>query len=225
MSKIKWDLTGERIFETGVDHAVLYIPDNTGAYATGVPWNGIKNISEQPSGAEPNKQYADNMVYFNLVSAEDYKLKLEAYTYPEEFMQFDGVASPQPGVSIGQQSRGVFGLAYRTLIGNDLVGQDAGYKLHLVYGAQSSPSEKSYDTINESPEATTFSYDLSTTPVVVGTVGGVAYKPAASLTINSTKVNAAKLAAFEAILYGTDGSPGTTARLPLPAEVIGLFAP
>lgn len=221
MAKILWDQTGERVFETGVDHGVLYIPDPSGVYASGVPWNGLQTVTESPSGAESNKQYADNLVYLNLMSAEEFGATIEAFTYPPEFGQFDGSAEPEPGVYLHQQARKAFGLSYRTLLGNDLESTDFGYKLHLVYGAQAAPSEKAYASVNDSPEATTFSWELTTTPVAVGTIGGVTYKPTASLTIDSTKVDADDLATLETALYG---GTATEAHLPLPAEVIAIFA-
>lgn len=230
MPEITWDQVGERIFETGVDHGVLYIPDITGVYADGVAWNGLTTVTESPSGAESNPQYADNIKYLNLISAEEFGATVEAFTYPEEFGQFDGTGVPAMGVFVGQQRRGSFGLSYRTLVGNDVSGTDFGYKLHLIYNAQAAPSEKAFATVNDSPEAITFSWELTTTPVAVGTVGGVAYKPSASLTVDSTKVDPTDLTALETILYGSDGTGdppvGAAApRLPLPAEVIALFAP
>lgn len=222
MVALTWDGTGDRIFETGVDHGVLYIPDVTGVYATGVAWNGLVTVTESPSGAEASPQYADNIKYLNLTSAEEFGATIEAFTYPDEFGQFDGSAEPEPGVYLGQQARKSFGLAYRTRVGNDLKGTDFGYKLHLIYGAQAAPSEKAYGTINDSPEAITFSWELTTTPVAVGEIGGVTYKPTASLTIDSTKVNAASLATLEGTLFG---SASTEPELPLPAEVIAMFAP
>lgn len=221
MVALTWDGTGDRIFETGVDHGVLYIPDNTGAYATGVAWNGLVTVTESPSGAEASPQYADNIKYLNLTSAEEFGATIEAFTYPDEFGQFDGSAEPEPGVYVGQQARKTFGLAYRTRVGNDLEGTDYGYKLHLIYGAQAAPSEKAYGTINDSPEAITFSWELTTTPVAVGTIGAVTYKPTASLTVDSTKVAPADLATLEGMLFGT---ASTQPELPLPAEVIAIFA-
>jgi hypothetical protein len=220
MAEITWDQVGERFYETGVDHGVLYIPDAVGVYDNGVAWNGLTAVTESPSGAESNKQYADNIVYLNLISAEEFGATLEAFTYPKEFGQFDGSASPVAGVYVGQQTRKAFGLSYRTRLGNDVDGSDFGYKLHLVYGAQAAPSEKSYATINDSPEPITFSWELTTTPVAVGTVGGTEYKPTASITINSNEVDEADLTALEDILYGRTGSDP---RLPLPAEVFSLF--
>lgn len=231
MSKLKWDEVGERVFETGVDHGVLYIPGVTGVYDNGVAWNGLTTVTESPSGAETSPQYADNIMYLNLVSAEQFGATVEAFTYPDEFGQFDGTAAPEPGVYLGQQARKSFGLAYRTLVGNDLEGTDYGYKLNLIYGAQAAPSEKAHATVNDSPEAVTFSWELTTTPVNVGTIGGVTYKPTASLVVDSTKVNPDALADLELILYGADATEApdpvvaaVVPRLPLPAEVIALFA-
>jgi hypothetical protein len=212
--ELTWDEVGERRYETGVDRGVLYLPDNTGAYIEGYAWNGLTTVTESPSGAESNPQYADNIKYLNLVSAEEFGATIEAFTYPDEFGQCDGTAEPQPGIYIGQQGRRSFGLAYRTRIGNDLDGTDHGYRLHLVYGALAAPSEKAYATINDSPEAITFSWEVTTTPVSVD-----GFKPTALLTIDSTKVAADDLAALEEILYGTESDD---ARLPLPDEVIGL---
>jgi hypothetical protein len=218
MTALAWDQVGERTFETGVDHGVLYLPDTeTGAYDSAFPWNGLTTVTESPSGAEGNAQYADNIKYLNLISAEEFGATVEAFTYPDEFAQCDGTALPTPGVAVGQQGRRVFGLAYRTRLGNDLLGTDYGYKLHLIYGAQASPSEKAYATINDSPEAIAFSWEVTTTPVPVG-VGDL--KPTAQMVIDSTKVDAAKLADLEEILFGTVADD---ARLPMPGEVIALF--
>lgn len=221
MSVLNWDQTGERLYETGVDHGVLYIPNATGEYVNGYVWNGLVSVSESPTGAESTPQYADNIKYLNLVSAEEFSATVEAFTYPEEFGQCDGTASPAPGVLVGQQGRRSFGLSYRTLVGNDLEGTDYGYKLHLIYGANAAPSEKAYNTVNDSPEAITFSWELTTTPVGVGAVAGVDYKPTASMTINSADTDADALAELESILYGSEGAEP---RMPLPAEVIALFA-
>lgn len=214
MAPLTWDNVGERVYETGVDHGVLYIPDENGVYDNGVAWNGLVTVTESPSGAEPSPQYADNIKYLNLVSAEEFGATIEAFTYPDEFAQFDGMASPVAGVTIGQQGRKSFGLSYRSKIGNDL-DSDAGYKLHLVYGAQAAPSEKAYNTINDSPEAITFSWEITTTPVAVPN-----YKPTAILTIDSTKVDPTDLAALEELLYG---DADTDPALPSPGTVIALF--
>jgi hypothetical protein len=216
MVRLMWDQVGERVFETGVDHGVLYVP-TAGVYDTGFVWNGLVSVSESPSGAEATPQYADNIKYLNLVSAEEFGATIEAYTYPDEFAQFDGSAEPEPGIQIGQQNRGHFGLSYRTQVGNDLEGTDHGYKIHLVYGALAAPTEKAYGTINETPEAITFSWELTTTPVAVEGL-----KPTATLVVDSTKVDATNLAALEDILYGNETDEP---RLPLPDEVIALFAP
>lgn len=222
--RLLWDQVGERLYETGVDHGVLYLPDAGGNYDDGVAWNGLTTVTESPSGAEANAQYADNIKYLNLVSAEQFGGTIEAFTYPDEFGQCDGTAEPSAGIQVGQQPRRTFGLCYRTLLGNDTDGADHGYKLHLIYGALAAPSEKAYATVNESPEAMGFSWEISTTPVVVpGTnpVTGKAYKPTASLVIDSTKVDATALGDLEDMLYGTEAADP---RLPLPAEVIALFA-
>lgn len=221
MTRLMWDKVGERVYETGVDHGVLYIPNTSGIYDMGYAWNGLVSVSEAPSGAEANPQYADNIKYLNLLSAEEFGATLEAFTYPDEFGQCDGTASPEPGLALGQQNRRTFGLAYRTRLGNDLAGTDYGYKLHLVYGALAAPSEKAYNTINDSPEAITFSWEITTTPVEVGTIGGIEYKPTSSLTLDSTKVDATALEELENLLYGTVGSDP---ELPLPADVVALFA-
>lgn len=219
MAKLEWDQTGERLFETGVDHGVLYPMDDAGAYSAGVPWNGLISVSESPSGAEPQPLYADNMKYLNLMSAEEFNATIEAYTYPDEFGVCDGSLTPveTPGLLIGQQARRQFGLCYRTLLGNDVLGQDYGYKLHLIYGALAAPTEKAYATINDTPEAIAFSWEVSTTPVPV-----TGYKPTASLVIDSTKVGATELAALEDELYGALAGE---ASLPLPDAVIALLTP
>lgn len=220
MTKILWDQTGERRYETGVDHGVLYVQDDDGSYPLGVPWNGLTTVTESPSGADATPQYADNIKYLNLIAAEEFGGTIEAFTYPVEFEACDGTASPTPGVSVGQQRRKTFGLSYRTLVGNDIEGTDFGYKLHLVYGALAAPSEKARATVNDSPEALAFSWEFTTTAVEVGTINSVVIKPSATVTIDSTKVDEDALAALETILYGTTG---VDPRLPLPAEVFGLF--
>ncbi len=214
MIKLKWDQVGERIYETGVKQGVLY-PQVNGEYPKGYAWNGLVSITESPSGAEPNPIYADNTKYLNLMSVEEFAATIEAYTYPDEFAKCDGSAEISPGVMIGQQSRQPFGLCYRTEIGNDEEGDSYGYKLHIIYGGQASPSEKAYQTINDSPEAITFSWEVSTTPVTV-----TGFKPTASLIIDSTKVDAGKLASLEEILYGKEA---VEARLPLPDEIIQIL--
>lgn len=218
MARLEWDKTGEHLYETGVDHGVLYFPDQTGAYKNGVAWNGLISVSESPSGAEATGQYADNIKYLNLISAEEFSATIEAYTYPEEFEACNGNKElvDASGVYVGQQSRSVFGFCYRTMIGNDTDGQDHGYKLHLVYGCQVSPSEKAYQTINDSPEALTFSWELSTTPINV-----TGKKPTALLVIDSTKVDSTKLAKIEAKLYGDETSTG--AVLPTPDEIAEIL--
>lgn len=215
MSKLIWDADGDRLYETGVNQGVLYPQNVSGLYPLGVAWNGLTGVTESPSGAEPNPLYADNIKYLNLMSAEEFGATVEAYTYPDEFEACDGSAELAPGVMVGQQNRKGFGLSYKTLLGNDAEGTDHGYKLHLVYGAKASPSEKSYETINETPDAITFSWDITTTPVAVPGM-----KPSASITIDSTKVDPTALAALEDILYGTAGDD---ARLPLPTEVASIM--
>ena len=218
MSKLVWDKTGERYYETGVKNGVLYIPTE-GVYSKGVAWNGLTAVTESPSGAEATALYADDMKYLSLYSAEEFGATIEAYTYPDEFAQCDGSGELAKGVSIGQQTRKTFGLCYRTTIGNDTDGNDYGYKLHMIYGCMASPSEKAYATINDSPEAITFSWEVTTTPVSVA-----GFKPTASITIDSTKADPTKLAALEDILYGKDGEPGSEARLPLPDEIKTLMS-
>lgn len=213
MPKIVWDAAGKRYFETGVDHGVLYVYSNNG-YGEGVAWNGLTAVNQSPSGAEATPLYADNIKYLNLVSAEDFGATIEAYTYPEEFEVCDGSAEIAKGVTIGQQPRRTFGFSYRTLIGNDTNGNNHGYKIHLVYGALAAPSERNYATVNDTPEAITFSWTVSTTAVAVE-----GFKPTARLSIDSTKVDAADLKALEALLYGTDTAPPT---LPLPDEVASI---
>lgn len=214
MSKLVWDAIGERTYETGVEKGVLY-PQVGGAYPKGVAWNGLTSVTESPSGAEPNPFYANNIKYLNLMSNEEFGATIEAYTYPDEFAVCDGTAELTPGVSIGQQKRQAFGMCYKTVLGNDTEGNAHGYKLHFIYGALASPSQKTYNTINESPEPNTFSWEVSTTPVNVAN-----HQPTASLVIDSTKVDADKLAALEEILYGSeDAEP----RLPLPDEIATLM--
>ena len=211
MSKIVWDQTGERLYETGVKRGVLYVQDTGGTYPKGVAWNGLTAVTESPSGAEATPLYADDIKYLNLISTEELGGTIEAYTYPDEFAECDGSASIATGVYIGQQSRKTFGMCYTTTVGNDVDSNAHGYKLHLIYGALASPSEKAYSTINDSPEAITFSWEFSTTPVNV-----TGFKPTAYIVIDSTKATPEKLAALEKILYGdTDVEP----RLPLPNEV------
>lgn len=215
--RLVWDETGKRLYETGVKMGVLYVQGTGGTYGTGVAWNGLTAVTESPSGAEANPMYADDIKYLNLFSAEEFGATIEAYTYPEEFEQCDGSASLTTGVTIGQQERKQFGFCYRTSLGNDTEGNDHGYKLHIVYGAKASPSEKAYATINDSPEAITFSWEVTTTPVNV-----TGHKPTATITIDSTKVDQTKLTALEDILYGKDTA---APRLPLPDEIATLMAP
>lgn len=215
MSKLVWDQFGKRLYETGVDHGVLYPIQTDGVYSKGVAWNGLTAVTESPSGADVNDIYADNMKYLGLVGAEKFGATVEAYTYPDEFAECDGSVELVKGATIGQQNRKVFGMVYRTVIGNDVDGNKHGYKLHLIYGATAAPSEKAYNTINEDPEAITFSWELSTTPVNV-----TGHKPTASLTIDSTKADPTKLAELEKILFGdTETEP----RLPLPDEIAQLL--
>jgi len=216
MAPLTWDDVGQRLYEVGVDHGVLYLPDSGGVYSDGVAWNGLTTVTESPSGAEPSPQYADNIKYLNLISAEEFGGTIEAFTYPEEFAECDGTAVPATGVTVGQQSRKGFGLSYRSRIGNDLDGTDHGYKLHLLYGCYASPSEKAYATINDSPEAITFSWEIYTVPVAV-----TGMKPTSLIVIDSTKVDPADLAALEAELYGDSGGDP---NLPTPDVVIAMFA-
>lgn len=215
MSKLTWDKVGERHYETGVDRGVLYPQDENGAYPLGVAWNGLSKVTEKPSGAEPSPVYADNTKYLDLMSAEEFGASVEAYMYPDEFKPCNGEVEVAPGVYASQQNRVPFGFSYRTLIGNDVKNNDYGYKLHLIYGAKATPSEKNYQTVNDSPEAMALSWDVTTTPVSIE-----GFKPTAQLTIDSTKTDAAKLAALEEILYGNET---TEARLPLPDEVITII--
>lgn len=222
MSKLVWDKSGERIYETGVDRGVLYPQSAEGAYPKGVAWNGLTAVTESPSGAEATALYADNIKYLNLLSTEEFGATVEAYTYPDEFGACNGEADLVKGVAIGQQARKSFGMCYRTKIGNDIDGNEYGYKLHLIYGALAAPSEKGYNTINDSPDAITFSWEIKTTPVEVP-----GFKPTASVTIDSTEVDKEKLAALEEILYGKDpaseGGQGVDPRLPLPSELVTIF--
>lgn len=211
MARLTWDATGEHLYETGIRRGVLYLQNNNGTYATGVAWNGITTVTESPSGAEATAIYADDIKYLNLYSAEEFGATIEAYTYPDEFAQCDGSASPVTGMNIGQQTRKSFGFCYRTAIGNDVAGEDYGYKIHILYGCKASPSEKSYQTINDSPEAITFSWEITTTPVEVS-----GFKPTACVIIDSTKCNSTKLEALEDTLYGSAGGNPT---LPLPDAI------
>ena len=224
MSRLTWDKTGERYYETGVKQGVLYPIQADGRYSKGVAWNGLISVTESPSGAEATPLYADDIKYLNLISNEEFGATIEAYTYPDEFYECDGSSALTDGVMIGQQKRKTFGLCYRTTVGNDVDGNDYGYKLHLIYGCLAAPSEKGYNSINDSPEAITFSWEVSTTPVSVK-----GFKPTSQITIDSTKIaegKKAKLTELEDILYGKDGDGGsaTGPRLPLPDEVATLFA-
>lgn len=212
--KLEWDKSGEHFYETGVDHCALYLQNSDGTYPKGVVWNGITSVSESPSGAEATSLYADNIKYLSMTSVEEFGATLEAYTYPDEFAECDGSASPKAGVIIGQQDRKTFGLVYRTRIGNDIDNDKHGYKIHIIYGAKATPSEKSYTTVNDSPEAITMSWTLSTTPVNV-----TGHKPTASLIIDSTKISKEDLQKIEDKLFGSDTEEAT---LPLPDEIIGM---
>lgn len=220
---LSWDAEGQRTYETGVDRGVLYVKDSNG-YGAGVAWNGLSSVSESPSGAEATAIYADNIKYLNLISTEEFGATVEAYTYPDEFAQCDGSAAPATGVYVGQQPRKKFGFCYRTRFGNDVDGTEHGYKLHIIYNATAAPSEKSYETINDSPEAITFSWELSTTPATFSSHPSL--KPTSCIVIDSTKVDATKLASLEALLYGTAAEGQTAAvpaALPSPDQVISLF--
>lgn len=221
MAKLVWDQISEKVYETGADHAVLYLPNDAGVYETGVAWNGLLGFDENPSGAEATKLWADNINYATMYSAEEYGGTIRAYTYPDEFEACDGSVEIAPGVVAGQQNRKSFGFSYRTLVGNDVKGTDYGYKLHLVYGCMCSPSSKTHDTVNDSPSAVEFSWEVTTTPVAVD-----GFKPTATLEIDSTKLDTeegkAKLAELEEILYGSDSAE---ARLPLPNEIMEIFGP
>jgi hypothetical protein len=216
MTRVQWDLVGERRFETGVDRGVLYIPNASGDYDEGFAWNGLTTVTESPSGAEPQPQYADNIKYVVLTSYEEFGGTIEAFTYPEEFSQCDGTAQPQAGVSIGQQPRKPFGFSYRTIVGNDTENLEHGYKVHLIYGATASPSEKAYGTINDSPEAINFSWEFTTIPIPI-----TGYKPTSYICVDSTKVDATALGQLEDLLYGT---VGVDPVLPPPDDVLALFA-
>lgn len=223
MAKLVWDKPSERFYETGVKNGVLYVQGTGGTYPKGVAWNGLTAVTESPSGAEPTPLYADDIKYLNLLSTEEFGATIEAYTYPDEFAECDGSKSLAAGVYIGQQARKAFGMCYKTTLGNDTEGNDHGYKLHIIYGALAAPSEKAYETINDSPEAITFSWEISTTPVNVK-----GSKPTATIVIDSTKANPEKLAALEVILFGADApngeGTGTDPRLPLPDEIATLMA-
>lgn len=222
MARLVWDQTGERLYETGTDRGVLYPKDASGQYGTGVAWNGLTGVSESPSGAEESKLFADNQKYLSLYSAEEFGCTIEAYTYPDEWAVCDGSAALGDGVYVGQQARRGFGFTYRTILGNDEQGESYGYKLHIIYGASASPSEKSYATVNDSPEAITFSWTVTTTPISIN----ASLKPTAIITIDSTKIDSAKLTAIENVLYGTDAGTGTDATEPaliMPARIIEIL--
>lgn len=216
MAKLVWDQTGERLYETGVKNGVLYVQSSTGTYPKGVAWNGLTAVTQSPSGAEATALYADDMKYLNLYSAEEFGATVEAYTYPDEFAECDGSAELADGVFVGQQARKAFGMVYKTVIGNDTENNKHGYKIHIIYGAMASPSEKAYATINDSPEAITFSWELTTTPVAVE-----GFEPTAYIEIDSTKADPTKLAALESKLFGGAESE---AQLPLPDEIKTLMA-
>lgn len=220
MAKLKWDETGKRLYETGTKMGVLYPQNEDGAYPKGVAWNGLMSVTESPSGAEASALYADDAKYLELYSNEEFGFTIGAYTYPDEFAECDGSAELAPGVGIGQQPRKAFGLSYRTIIGNDTKGSDYGYKLHLVYGAKASPSERSYASVNDSPEALELSWECTTTPVPV-----TGHKPSAHIEIDSTKIDGKKLTKIEEMLYGKDGETGTATepKLPLPDEIIQIL--
>ena len=225
--QLAWDQIGERLFETGVDRGVLYVASGA-SYPKGVAWNGLTGITETPEGAEANDKYADNIKYLSIYSAETFKGTIKAFMYPDEFAVCNGEAEPETGVVVGQQARKSFGLCYRTIIGNDTDGNDHGYKLHLVYGCHVTPSERDYQTVNDSPDAIEFSWEFDTTPVVLNTkIDDVLLKPTSIITIDSTKVDSTKLATLEAALYGTAASgqdPAVDAYLPLPDAVIAMFS-
>ena len=230
MAKLKWDQTGERLYETGVKKGVLFVMKEDGSYDKGVAWNGLTGVTESPSGAEATALYANDEKYLELRSNEEFGATIEAYTYPDEFAECDGSAEPVTGMKLTQQTRKKFALCYRTTIGNDAKGNDYGYKLHIIYGCTAAPSEKEYATINDSPEAITFSWEVSTTPVAIGDVNGKSYKPTAHIEIDSTKFTEetakAKLASLEDKLYGTDGGSGsgTESELLLPNEIITMLS-
>lgn len=221
MAALTWDEVGERFFETGVDHGVLYIPETSGVdagkYTNGVAWNGLVTVNETPTGAEASPQYADNIKYVNLYSPEEFGATIEAFTYPDEFAPYDGLATPYEGVTVGQQTRRQFGLSYRTRVGNDLEGDSLGFKIHLVYGCTATPSEKSYSTVNDSPEPITFSWELTTTPVAV-----TGHRPTSLIVVDSTKVSEANMNSLLEIIHGNETDDP---ELPLPDEVLAIFAP
>ena len=214
MAKLVWDQAGQKFFETGVSNGVLYVSDGQGGYLKGVAWNGLTSVAENPSGAESNPVYADNIKYLNIISAEEFGATIEAYTYPDEFMECDGSAQVVAGVNIGQQARKSFGISYRTRIGNDVAGDNLGYKIHVIYNCQAAPSGKTYSTVNESPEAITFSWEVTTTPVPVE-----GFRPTATVVFDSTKLEAGKMTAVENALYGNGSEE---AKLPSIEELLAL---
>jgi hypothetical protein len=223
MAVLTWDAAGSRYYETGVDRGVLYIPDALGAYSNGVAWNGLVTVTEKPTGAESNPMYADNMKYLNLYSIEQFGATIEAYTYPDEWNQFDGLINPgagYSGVQVGQQARKTFGLSYRTKLGNDTTGDDYGYKLHLMYGAIASPTERGYSSINDTPEPMTFSWDVTTTPVAVTAIGSTTFRSTSLITIDSTRVSASALTQITNYLWGTAGA---NPQLPTPDSVLSII--
>ena len=223
MAKLLWDQTGEHFFETGIDHGILF-PMVNNAYPAGVAWNGLTGVTETPEGAEANAKYADNIKYLNLYSAETFKATVKCFTYPDEFGPCNGESTVN-GLNIGQRSRQAFGLAYRTIKGNDTLGNDLGYKWHLIYNCHATPSERDFQTVNDSPDAIEFSFEIETTPVALTSEyeTGKVYKPTSLLVIDSTTADSDALAALEAALEGTDGTPGTDSYLPLPDAVIAMF--
>lgn len=223
MSKLVWDQTAERLYETGIKNMVLY-PKGSSGYEAGVAWNGVTAVNENPSGADETALWADNIKYLSLRAAEEFGLTIEAYTYPDEFAICDGTASPISGMNIGQQTRKPFGLCYRTEVGNDVDFDSHGYKLHIVYGCTASPSSRDYATINDSPEAITFSWEITTIPETVGTIDEVDYKPTAYVVVDSTKVTDAKMTTLENLLYGTDGTSGTDPTLPTIARIYEILS-
>jgi hypothetical protein len=216
MTQLTWDSIGSRFYEAGIDRGVLYLPDGNGNYTNGYAWNGLTKITEKPTGASANPQWADNIKYLNLISTEQFEADIEAFTYPDAFAACDGTSQPEPGVSIGQQPRKLFGLAYRTKVGNDVDGSNHGYKIHVVYNAFATPSQKVYETINDSPKAMAFAWSVTTTPISVP-----GYQPTATIVIDSTKVSSTALATLEQFLYGT---AGTNPSLPQPVDLLALFS-
>lgn len=220
---LDWDKVGERFFETGVDRGVFYPRNSSGVYTGGVAWNGLTAVTEAPSGAETTKHYADNIPYLSLTSSEEFAATIEAFTWPQEFEEVDGIYSPVPGLAVGQQPRKTFGLSYRTKIGNDVDSENHGYKIHMIWGCKAAPSEKAYATISDTTEPIAFSWELSTDPIVIGKIGDVEYRPVANITVSSLEFAPEKIKALEDLLYGESGTPGTPPVLPTPQAVIALF--